>query len=153
MRTITSIESWILESSQIGLLGLASNKTDDPDQPIEPRKLETVLNVVTSSPHDGSIRIQMKPTRDAKVGDAIKLRASLVGQGKELDQIFLVKIAEPERKTKEPKKGDQPDTKLGLPKLVMVYKDASRGEPTWGQLEDASIAMNHEVVVHPFCRR
>ena len=90
----------------------------------------------------------VKPTREVKIGDTIKLRASLSNPGKELDQIFMVKIAAPEKKAKDPKKGDQPESRLGLPKLQMVYKK-SHQDLTWEKLEDQGISMNHEVVVHP----
>ena len=37
---------------------------------------------------------------------------------------------------------------LGLPQPVRVYKDENRGKPTWEDLEDKGISMNHDVVVH-----
>jgi hypothetical protein len=54
------------------------------------------------------------------------------------NKIFLVKISDPEKKAKEPKKGDEPDLRLGLPRLVMAYKEAGRGGVTWDQLEGAA---------------
>ena len=32
----------------------------------------------------------------------------------------------------------------------MVYKNESRGKPTWDGLEQTGISMNHDVVVYPF---
>lgn len=134
---------------QIGLLEPTPNETEGGDRPAEPRSVETVLNVVKSSPRDGMIRVLVKPTEEVKVGDAIKLQASLSSPERTLEQIFMVRIAAREKKTSDPKKGDQPDNRLGLPQLHMVYKDESRGKPTWDGLEETGISMNHDVVVYP----
>lgn len=134
---------------QIGLLELGSNQSSEGDRPGQPRDVEAVLNVVKSSPQDGTIRVVLKPTEEVQVGDAIKLQASLSSPERSLEQVFMVRIGEPEKKNTDPQKGDQPDTRLGLPQLHMVYKDESRGKPTWDSLEEASVSMNHDVVVYP----
>lgn len=134
---------------QIGLLEPALNQIGGGDQPGQPGSIETVLNVVKSSPRDGTIRVLVKATNAVKVGDAIKLNASLSSPERTLEQIFMVKIAAPEKKKTDQQKGDQPDNQLGLPQLKMVYKDAGRGNPTWDSLEDAGISMSHDVVVYP----
>ncbi|MGQ4808292.1 hypothetical protein NKDENANG_01673 [Candidatus Entotheonellaceae bacterium PAL068K] len=134
---------------QIGLLEPAFNEADGGDRPGQPRNVETVLNVVKSSPRDGMIRVLVKPTEEVKVGDAIKLRASLSNPERTLEQIFMVRIAMPEKNRTDPKKGDQPDNRLGLPQLHMVYKDESRGKPTWDSLAGAGISMDYDAVVHP----
>ena len=132
---------------QIGLLDLAPNEQGGGDQPGLPKEIDTILNVTKSSPHNGTIHVLVKPTQEVKVGDAIKLRASLSGPDKQRDQIFMVKISAPGKKPKEPKKGDQPDNRLGLPRLYMVYKEPHKGGPTWDDLN--SIHMDHDVVVYP----
>ena len=134
---------------QIGLLEPGSNQSSEGDRPGRPRDVEAVLNVVKSSPQNGTIRVVLKPTEEVKVGDAIKLQASLSSPERSLEQIFMVRIGEPEKKNTDPKKGNQLDTRLGLPQLHMVYKDESRGKPTWDSLEEASVSMNHDVVVYP----
>ena len=136
---------------QIGLLGLSSNGATGGTAPGEPKDLETILNVVKSSPRNGTIHVLVKPTEEVKVGDAIKLRASLSSPEKEFEQIFLVKIAEQDNKPKEHKKNDKPDTQLGLPQLVMVYKEPNPGDPdrvTWDKLAD--LGMTRDTVVVPF---
>ncbi len=135
---------------QIGLLDVSADENGGGDRPGLPRQLDTILNVVTSGPQDGTIRIRMKATEELRVGDAVRLEVSLSSPERELSQIFLVKIVEPTKKPKALKKGDEPDTGLGLPKLVMVYKDESRGKPTWYSLEEIGISMNHDIVVHSF---
>lgn len=133
----------------IGLLGLAPNDEEGGDRPGLPRAVDTVLNVTKSSPHNGTIRVNVKPTKEVKVGDAIELRASLSSPGGPLDQIFMVKISEPDKTPKEQKKGEQPDNRLGLPKLHMVYRESHSGGITWEELEENGISMDHNVVVYP----
>ncbi len=134
---------------QIGLLEPISNETGGGDRSGLPRSVETVFNVARSSPRNGTIRVVMKPTGETKVGDHIKLQASLSSPEGSLEQIFMVRIGEPERKNTNPKKDGRPDNRLGLPQLHMVYKDASRGKPTWDSLEGSGIPMEHGIVVHP----
>ena len=134
---------------QIGLLDVAPNEQDGGDKPGLPKEIDTILNVTRSSPHNGTIRVLVKPAEEVKVGDTIKLRASLSGPDKRRDQIFMVKISAPEKKPKEPKKGDQPDNRLGLPQLHMVYKEPRPDGLTWDTLEDKGIEMHHDIVVYP----
>ena len=134
---------------QVGLLEPTSNESGGGDRPGQPRNVETVLNVVKSSPREGTIRVLVKPTKEVKVGDAIKLQASLSSPERSFEQIFMVQIGAPEKKNTDPKKGDQPDNRLGLPQLHMVYKDDSRGKSTWESLEQNGIEMNHNIVVYP----
>ena len=135
---------------QIGLLGVSRNKNKGPHPVPLPNKLETVLNIITSSPQDGTIKMQMNPTEELEVGDVVKLQASLSSPDKELSEIFLVKIIDPAKKPRESHEGDKPDTNLGFPKLVMVYKDEKPDKMTWDKLEANGISMNHNVVVYPY---
>jgi len=135
---------------QIGILGLGSNDASGGDAPGEPKELDTILEVVKSSPRDGTIRVSVKPNKNVKVGDAVKVKASLTSPDKELEQVFMVKISEPEKKAKDPGKGDQLDNRLGLPQLIMVYKESDRGGLTWDQLESNGIEMTYDKVVYPF---
>ena len=134
---------------QIGLLDVAPNEQGGGDKPGLPKEIDTILNVTKSSPHNGTIHVLVKPTQEVKVGDAIKLQVSLSGPDKQRDQVFMVKISAPEKKPKEPKKGDQPDNRLGLPQLHMVYKEPRPDGLTWDTLEDKGIEMHHNIVVRP----
>ena len=134
---------------QIALLDITGNEQEGGDQPGLPKRVDTVLDVTRSSPHKGTIRVLVKPTKKVKVGDALKLRASLSSPEKQLDQVFMVKISEPKKKPTSPKEPDQPESRLGIPKLHMVYKDPNRGSVTWNKLEDQGVSMDHTVVVHP----
>ena len=135
---------------RIGLLSLASNEADGGDVSGLPKNLDRILDVIKSSPSNGTIRVVVKPTEKIRVGDSIKLQASLSSPGEQFEQIFMVRISDPERKPKNPNKGKELDTQLGLPKLVRVYKDPNRDGITWDTLEKEGISMNHNVIVHPY---
>ena len=135
---------------QISLLGMSSSKNEDPLPSPSPNNIDTILNVVISSPQNGTIRVRMKPTEELRVGNVVKLQASLSSPEKELSQIFLVKITNSIKKQKKSKKEDEQGTEFGLPKLTKVYKDDRPGELTWSRLEENNIIMNHEVVVYPY---
>ncbi len=138
---------------QIGLLDLVPNDQDGGDQPGLPKTVDTILNVTKSSPHNGTIRILLKPTKEVKVGNTIRLRASLSGPMEPLEQIFMVNISEPEKTPKKPKDGNQSDNRLGLPELYRVYRSPHSDHSnrlTWEKLEENSISMDHNVVVRPY---
>lgn len=135
---------------KIAVLGLERNTAGGGTRPGFPTRPVELLNVVKSSPHKGTIRVSINPTEEVKVGDAVKLRAELTGAGTIFEEVFLVKITDPEKKQEKKDEGkDEPDNTLGLPKLALIYKDEGKGEITWAQLEEQGIDMDHGVVMHP----
>ena len=97
--------------------------------------------------------MHVNASEELGVGDAIKLRAELTQPSGILEQVFMIKITNPENKKPSNKPGDTPDDRLGLPKPVMVYKeprdDSSEKVMTWEKLDESGIDMSHETVVHP----
>ncbi|MEX2410222.1 MAG: hypothetical protein WD607_02420, partial [Candidatus Paceibacterota bacterium] len=86
----------------------------------------------------------------AKVGDAIKMKVTLTGAGREFEEIFWVKVSDPKAKqTKAPKPKKVDEDQLGLPKFKLVYKDKKEGYLTWEQLAEASIDMDWHKVMYP----
>lgn len=136
---------------RISVLDIARNNGNGGPRPGLPKQPGEVLNVVKSSPHNGVIRVALNPTAQVQVGDAIKMRAELASTVATFDQVFLVKITDPERKEEKKAEGkDEPDTSLGLPRLVLVYKEAAKGDVTWEHLEGQGIEMDHGSIMYPF---
>ena len=108
---------------QIGLLNSAPNEKKGGDQPGAPKEVQEYLNVVKSSPLKGTIRVHVEPTEEVAVDDAVRLRASLSSPNGALEEIFMVKITEPEKKAKTEKPGDDPNQRLGLPTPVMAIRN------------------------------
>lgn len=135
---------------KIAVLEHGTNETGGGDKPGTPREPRELLNVVKSSPHKGTVRVTMNPTDEVKVGDSLRVHAELSAAGGTFEEFFLVKITDPEKKAKKKDKGkNEPDTSIGLPELVLVYKDESKGPVTWDKLEAQGIDLDHAVVMHP----
>ncbi len=116
--------------------------------------ISEIFSVNRKSPQDGAIKIIFKPTEDMQVGDEVQVQVDLISpvspQGS-FQQIFWVKVTEP--LPPKPEEVSIPeDEKLGLPKYVLVYQNALEDREdmmTWSKLEDASVEMNYDVVIHP----
>lgn len=134
----------------IAVLEEGTNQGQGGDRPGDPREPRQLLNIVKSSPQKGMIRVTLNPTDEVKVGDSLKVQAELSAPGGTFEEFFLVKVTDPEKKTKKKDKGkDDPDTSIGLPELVLVYKDESKGQVTWEKLDEQGIDIDHAVVMHP----
>lgn len=135
---------------QITILDIEPNTTTDGTKRGLPGRATELLNVVKSSPHRGTIRVTVNPTEEVKVGEVIKMRAELSGAGTTFEEIFLVKITDPEKKDDKKAKGkDEPDNTLGLPKLALAYKEEGKGDIAWARLEEQGIEIDHDAVMHP----
>ena len=86
----------------------------------EPRQLSDLLNIRKASPDDGTIKIVLNPTKEAKAGDLVQIQAELNGYGAEFEERFWVRIVD-EEKPKEPTQKEE-DTKL-------EYLGLGQGEP------------------------
>ncbi|HRQ54024.1 MAG TPA: hypothetical protein PL018_07190 [Ignavibacteriaceae bacterium] len=138
---------------KVGLLNHSTNETEGGTKSGTPKKIEDLFYVQKSNPQDGTIKVVLAPTGEVKVGDTIEVKASLTNPGQDYDQIFLIKISErekPKEKTKE--KEDDNESKIGLPDLILVYKESKEGEErkTWAELDEAGVTMSFETIVHPF---
>ena len=115
-----------------------------------PNRISELFNVVKSSPQDGTIRVVMNPTDEVAVGDSIRVRARLTGPGAEFDEIFIVRITDPEKEvTPSLKRKAEPNRQSGLPELVLVHKDRQEGRLSWDDLGGSGIEMDYHVVMYP----
>lgn len=138
---------------RIALLGPEPSEGEGSDKPGEPKDIKSVLNVVKSSPTSGTIRVHVNATDNLAVGDAVAVRAELSQPSGALEQVFMVKVTDPENKKPSNDPGNTPDDRLGLPEPVMVYKEPREDGPsnvmTWEKLDENGIEMSHETVVFP----
>lgn len=95
--------------------------------------IEEILNINHSSPRDGSIRLNLNVKNSVKVGDELEMKVTLTGAGEEFEEIFLVKVAEPEASkiSTEKKEEEEP---FGLPPFVLVYQEKKEGYQTWDEV-------------------
>ena len=133
---------------KIAVLSHSTNKSQDNQEPGEPKDPGAVIDVSISSPTKGKIRVNIKPTESVAVGDAIKICASLSSPEGAMEQVFLVQISDKASKpqaTKEPKNRED---NIGLPRLQEVFQSPRKGFKCWGDLD--FVEMDYSTVMHPF---
>jgi hypothetical protein len=81
---------------QIALLDIKQNENGGGDQLGNGTTISSLLNVVKSSPNDGTIRISFNPTKEMKVGDEVRLKVSLTGTGELFEEILWLKVKDKE---------------------------------------------------------
>jgi hypothetical protein len=121
--------------------------------PGEPKEISEVFNVNKSSPNKGIIRLNLNPKDGLNIGDAIQLKVSLTAPGGDFDEIFWVKIADPQKPKEKIPKQEKDDEPLGLPEMVFAYKnEENKGESavSWEGIEEATgLEMNYSTVMVP----
>jgi hypothetical protein len=141
---------------RITVLNMRPNEATGGTGPGTPKDITDVFNVVKSSPKDGTIRITLSPKEEeVKVGDSVQIQVSLSAPGGPQEDIFWVKISEPDQPHEPKPKKEEAVEPLGLPDLVQVYKD--KGERTdalsWADVELATgEAMIHETTMVPMTK-
>ncbi len=137
---------------QISLLSFRPNATTGGTDQGSPKELSDLLNVSRSSPNNGQIRIAMNPTKEAKIGDLIQVKAVLGGPGTEFEESFWVQIVDKQKppqvtKTKEEIRPEA----LGLPQYHLVYRNPHESHLTWEKFEEnTGQDMDFLTIMHPF---
>ena len=125
------------------ILRHGSNITRGGSAQGNPREIDEFFQVVKSSPQDGTIRVNLQPKDNLQVGDELEIKAnltSLVEPEGVLEAVFYVKIEE--MKEKEPKPEESEVPQIGLPQMVLVYKDEREGVKTWSDFEASGISFD-----------
>lgn len=137
-------------SFKIALLSFPSNESEGGNAAGTPNNVEDVFDVEKTSPADGKIRVVFKPKKDVKVGDAFQVKVSLDAPGEEHDQIFWVKITEPQGKPQEKPKLEEQIELPGLPTPILVYQAKDHGKTSWTEVEESTgEPMSFENVMYP----
>jgi len=137
---------------KISLLNSNTNESGGGNHFGKPSKIEDIINVNTSSPNKGMIKIKMNPKDKVNVGDAFQLKVTLTNEGGfDFDEIFWVKISEPEKpKEEKPKDKENETDLLGLPEYILAYQQQKEGFVTWELVEVAtSETMDWSTVMFP----
>lgn len=114
----------------------------------EPGEQGELLNIVRSSPKDGTIKVGVRATSQMKVGDTVELTATLTSPNGDLTETVLVQITDPEKKP--PRKEPEMEPPLGIPELILCSKAGGEGLKSWEEINEAGIEMSHDVVVYPY---
>lgn len=128
---------------QLGLLQIKYSESEGGDMPGDKKEISQLLNIVKSSPENGTIKVSLNPTKEVQVGDELEVKAALDGCGEMLEEIIWVKISKG-KGSKEPTPKEEEDSdSIGLPELKQVQKN------DWDNLEQQGIPMNHDTVMWP----
>lgn len=128
---------------QLALLQVKYSERKGGDQPGKEKEISGLLNIVKSSPINGTIKLTFNPTKKLQVGDDLEVKVSLTTPGELLYEIIWVKIAEPEAPKEPAPKEEESFENIGLPELKRVTKK------DWDKLESEGISMNHDTVMYP----
>jgi len=131
-----------LQVSVLNVKRKEQNETSGGDKPGSSFDPGDLINVVTSSPDRGTIKITINPNTELRQGDEIEVKASLKGPGETFqDEVVFLKIVDPETPSKQKVKVQEDDMdSLGLPELVKV------SENEW---DNMPFEMDHKTVMFP----
>ncbi|WP_430410858.1 hypothetical protein [Kordia sp.] len=138
---------------KIAILSVKPNEAEGGNDIGEPKEISEYFNVNKSSPNKGTIRINLNPKDDLKVGDSVQIKTTLTSPNGDFDEIFWVKISDPEKKKEAISKDEDDNEPLGLPSLVFAYQNKEeKGDDvvSWEDVEAAtSITMDYATVMIP----
>lgn len=128
---------------QLAVLKVKRNEVDGGDEIGDKKEVSGLLNIVKSSPHNGTIKLTLNPTEDLQVGDEVELKASLTSRvGDSIEEIILVKIAQPETPKETVPLEEESFESIGLPELKKV------SEKDWPKLQEKGIQMGYDTVMY-----
>lgn len=130
---------------QVAVLTIKNNETEGATDKAKSTELSSLINIVKSSPNQGTIKITFNPDTELKQGDEVEIRVSLKGLGEDyIDEIVWLKIVDKEAKSTSSNTSEEENMEnIGLPELVKVQKDK------WESLEQIGISMDHNTVLFP----
>ena len=130
---------------KITVLSHATNQVQGGTEAGEPKEPGALLDVSISSPSTGKIRVNVNPTKNVDVGDAVKVSASLSSPKGDLEQVFLVQISDKDAKPQKAPEPKNDEDNIGLPRLQQVFKSPRPGFKCWDDLD----FMDYFTVMHP----
>jgi len=110
-----------------------TNKKVDTPNP-EPNEVTDVITVEREGPINGTIKLIVKPTEKALIGDEVEIKATLRSPGNDMQCIFTVKVDE---KISPPKHKEQKNTETfpNLPRPKKAFEDPQNNEGVpWKEL-------------------
>lgn len=114
----------------------------------DPSSEGDLLDIVRTSPSEGTIKVGIRATAEMKVGDCVELHARLTSPQGDLMETVLVRITDPERAP--PRKVPDVEPPLGIPELVLCSKDGGPGLKSWEEINESGVDMDYDVVVFPY---
>ena len=161
LRFETDVENYYFDRVEepgelkVALVNFVPNGVKGDITPKVPGGIEEILNVTQSSPDEGTIKVALGPKKDMKVGDMAQVKVTLGGEGGEFDELFWVKVSNPDQPQEKKKKEDNKSLpQMGLPDFILVYEKENKEEEkekviTWERLAEGGIEMDFANVMYP----
>ena len=159
LRFLTDVENEYFDRTedpgelQISILQYRHAESEGSTDQVGSPRVDKLLDVRKSSPKDGIIRVGLGATSELSVGDEMEVQAVLAGP-QDFECRFWIKIVKAEENNQLVSKPDEEAyPPLGLPDYVLVYHEAPMENPdlmTWAKLAEADVAMDWDVVMHPY---
>src|SRR3546814_20676996 len=90
-----------------------------------------LLNVVRTSPSDGTIKVGVRATTEMNVGDAAEIRAVLTSPQGALVETVLVRVTDPERTPPRTEPDVEPPS--GIPERGLGTEEGGGGRRRWAR--------------------
>jgi len=111
--------------------------------------IEEIMSIGHSSPHEGTIRLNLMSKNTVRVGDEIEIKITLTGAGEDFEELFWIKVVNSEAPKVKVEKNIE-DEPLGLPPFVLVYKNPKEEYQTWDSVsEGVGTDISYETVMVP----
>lgn len=133
---------------QVAVLSHSTNEVKGGKDVGGPKEPGALIDVSISSPSTGKIRVNINPTAEVAVGDAMKIKAALSSPEGELEQVFIVQITDQDKKPKKTPEPKNDEDNIGLPRLQQVFQVPRDGFKCWEDLD--FVEMGYSTVMHPF---
>lgn len=128
---------------EISILQVSRNNETGGTEKGATDDISETLNIVKSSPNQGTIKLTIEPKEELSVGNEIEIKASLTAPGEIFEEIILVKIKNKEAPKEKVSQEEESEDNIGLPKLHKVK------EEDWGKLEENGLEMSYDTVMFP----
>jgi hypothetical protein len=128
---------------EISILQVSRNNETGGTEKGITNDISGTLNIVKSSPNQGTIKLTIEPREELNVENEIEIKASLTAPGEIFEEIILVKIKDKEAPKEKVPQEEESEDNIGLPKLHKVK------ENDWGKLEDNGVEMGYDTVMFP----
>ncbi|MCY4161992.1 MAG: hypothetical protein OXE77_09035 [Flavobacteriaceae bacterium] len=138
---------------KLELLKFSRDSSDTAHENEIPNEVSEVFNINTSSPNEGTIRINLNPRDEIKVGDEAQIKAKLTSPESlegSFNVIFWVRISEPEKRIETGHNKKKEFDLMGLPNMILAYQKKrleNKNTIAWDEIPIAT--MENETVMVP----
>ena len=132
---------------KIALLDFKTNETQGGNAPGQVNQIQDVLDIQTSSPQEGTIKLHLSPKKAVRIGDAAQIKTSLGDPSGDFhSEIFWVKISDPKSPKPPSKEKEEVEIpNIGLPQFIFAYQEEEKEKENAVTWEAFGLATSKEM--------